>query len=90
MSMLVQFVRGQHGKPRGVMVATKKGLGWSAVHPRDEFDKGIALSVAEFRAEKGTRKQPPRHFRASLDKFANRAERYFRQPYNRTTLRPEG
>ena len=81
MSELVQFVRGRHGQPRGVLVAQKEGIGWSAVHPRDRFDKQLSLHIARKRIEKGCRITPPSHIRKSLGRFKNRAQRYFRREF---------
>lgn len=81
MSELVKFVRNKHGQARGVLVATRQGIGWSAVHPRDTFDKERALQVAFIRAEDGTRVYPPSHIRKELPGFRDRATRYFRRDY---------
>lgn len=81
MPELVQFVRNRHGQARGVMVATPRGVGWSAVHPRDRFDKDRALDIARIRAEEGTRKTPPSHVSEALTRFRDRASRYFRRDF---------
>lgn len=81
MRELVKFVRNKRGHPRGVLVATKQGIGWSAVHPRDTFDKELALRVALIRAENGTKVNPPSHIRKELSGFRNRATRYFRRTF---------
>lgn len=81
MSELVQFVRNRNGQARGVLVARNEGIGWSAVHPRDRFDKELALRIARGRIENGCNSTPPRHVQSSMGRFQNRAERYFRREY---------
>jgi len=81
MAELVKFVRGRNGRPRGVLIATNEGIGWSAVHPRDRFDKELSLRIARGRIENGCNTNPPSHIRNSLDRFRNRAERYFRREF---------
>jgi len=81
MAELVKFVRNRNGQPRGVLVARNEGIGWSAVHPRDKFDKELALRIARGRIENGCNTNPPRHVLNSMERFQNRAERYFRREF---------
>ena len=82
MNELVQFVRNRHGQPKGVLVARQNGIGWSAVSPRDTFDKELALRIARGRAEAGRiQAQRPSYIEDALPKFRNRAVRYFRKAF---------
>jgi hypothetical protein len=82
MKEIVQFVRNRHGQPKGVLVARQNGIGWSAVNPRDTFNKELALEIARGRADKGsTIATRPSHVEAALPNFRNRAARYFRRSF---------
>lgn len=80
MNELVQFVRNRNGQPRGVLVATNQGVGWSAVNPRDKFDKGHGIDIARVRAQaRSLAGNPPRHIQEALPDFHDRATRYFKR-----------
>lgn len=82
MNELVQFVRNRNGQPKGVLVARQNGIGWSAVSPRDTFDKELALRIARGRIEAGrVSAERPSHVEAMIHKFHDRAVRYFRKEY---------
>jgi hypothetical protein len=81
MAELVQFVRNRNGQPRGVLVARNEGVSWSALHPRDSFDKELALRIARGRIENGCNTNPPRHVQNALPRFIDRAQRYFRRQF---------
>lgn len=81
MNELVQFVRNRNGQPRGVLVASNEGIGWSALNPRDKFDKELALRIARGRIQNGCNSNPPSYVKSSMGRFRNRAQRYFRREF---------
>lgn len=82
MKELVKFVRNRHGQPKGVLVARSEGIGWSAVNPRDTFDKELALRIARGRIEaRRVSAERPSHIEAEIHDFHNRAMRYFRKTF---------
>jgi len=81
MPEIFEYVRNNHGQAVGVVLATNNGIGWSALHPKDRFDREIALRIARGRAENGSEAHIPRHVQERLTSFVNRAERYFKKEF---------
>lgn len=85
--MLVKYVRGKHGKFCGAVVADYDAdcrlikLGWSAVHPKDTFDKELAKRIAYGRATVNRVQNfddIPKHIVPELRAMYTRASRYFK------------
>jgi hypothetical protein len=81
MPEIFEYVRNNHGQAVGVVLATNNGIGWSALNPKDRFDREIALRIARGRAESGSATNIPRHVQERLTSFVNRAERYFKKEF---------
>jgi hypothetical protein len=74
---LVQFTKDRHGQRNGVLVATPRGVGWSALHPRDKFDRELALRIAEGRVINGSNAHMPDRIRRVLPTFWARAQKIY-------------
>jgi hypothetical protein len=81
MPEIFEYVRNRNGQPIGMVLAQNEGIGWSALHPRDMFDKEIAFRIARGRAQNGSNATVPRHVQAKLTLFVKRAERYFKREF---------
>lgn len=82
---LMQFVRDNHGDPRGIVVAQsiddKIHIGWSFVNKKsgDKFNKERGLQIAIGRIEKNTNSVIPRDVNVVVDIIANRSRAYFKK-----------
>ena len=84
--MLVKYVRkpkivGDKTEyhPVGVVVALSEDIiGWSYCCKLDHFDRERGKQIAVGRAEKGTKKKPPRIIQKALEDMKTRAAKYFK------------
>ena len=93
MNELIEYVRVKRGPRkgnlRGVVLATKDGVGWSFTRttiqkgendtliPPDRFDKEKGLMIARGRAKHSTMAQVPRDVAPVFDRMLERQSRYF-------------
>ena len=74
-----QYVRDQHGHPRGlVLAAGPNEIGWSLCHKSDKFDKELGEYIAFNRALSGSRKPVPHSIQDDYERMKDRAKRYFK------------
>lgn len=81
MKELRKYLRDENGHPRGVIVATGRGqVGWSAVHPRDRFNKELGLRIARGRASVGNQTPGalPAKYLHEFEIMDERSRRYFK------------
>jgi hypothetical protein len=81
MQEIFEYIRNRNGQPIGLVLAQNEGIGWSALNPRDRFDKELALRIARGRIQNGYSEEPPRHVQAKMTLFSKRAERYFKKEF---------
>ena len=87
MNTLIHYIRYKNkkrrGKGRGVIVAvsdtqSKFKVGWSAVCPKDSFDKELGLKIATERCNTPTKKSIPHDMAPYLVNMQQRAQKYFK------------
>ena len=76
--VLIQYIRNNHGQPRGCVVATGRNqVGWSLCNKKDIFNKERALQIAMGRV-KISRVVIPQVVQPYFVKMIGRSQRYFK------------
>jgi len=82
---IVEYVRDDKGEPRGVLLAAKVDgsvrLTWSYANVKagDHFKRSLGVRIAEGRLHKPTKRETPDRILKRVQRFANRARRYFKE-----------
>jgi hypothetical protein len=88
MNELVQYVRlkrgSRKGEPRGVVVATANGVGWSHCNVKagDTFNRQVGIAIARTRSIRGTpaNSNIPHDVMPVIEKMSIRRQQYFKTP----------
>lgn len=77
--MLISYVRDDHYKPIGVIIATGRDkIGYSLCNKKDKWNRETGKRIAFGRAEKGSTIWIPNSVKHDYDKMMIRAKKYFK------------